>query len=396
MFCSAKESSQQSLVLKRNLRRDVLRGDPWLYKDSLVTPKGIRKSSLLKMYDSKKEFVAWVIFDPDSDIAARVLSTDKKKPTGELIQDRLEQALALRTSLMDRSHTNGFRLLNGEGDRLPGLVCDIYDHVAVLQCDGPGMEEFWNLSEVAQWIVTKAGVSSVVYKSRRNDVDSVVEMAGDSVSNEIEFLENDLKFPINLQKGQKTGFFLDQRDNRDYVRQLAREKSVLNLFSYTGGFSIYAGAGGASKVCSVDISKGALEMAERAWSLNQLPEQKHQILCVDIYPYLSENRELWDMVIVDPPSMAHSERLKATATEKYIDVFAKALKHVARCGDFFASSCSSHIGFSDFEEILRQAFGRARRTGRVVRISGQGGDHPFPHVNQNMRYLKFVHIRLDQ
>lgn len=384
------------LRLKRNLRRDILRGDPWIYREALQSPeRGHESSSLAKLLDSKGKFLAWVLFDSNSVLAARVISTQVARPKPASMAQAMQAAWSLRKDLLDLGQTTGFRLFNGEGDRLPGLVVDVYGATAVLQFDGNGPAQFWDSEPISQWLIENLPLKTVVVKQRRGGQAGIDLLRGTMSSPEVEFLENGVKFVTNLEKGQKTGFFLDQRDNRQYLRTLSKGKSLLNLFSYTGGFSIYAGMGDAKQVISADISQGALEMSERSWVMNGLPSERHQILCVDIYEYLEEKSQ-WDVVVVDPPSMAHSEKHKESAVEKYVEVFSRSAQTVRPRGDLVMSSCSSHITSDDFEEIIRQSLSRARRTGRVVRISGQGGDHPFPHVNQKMRYLKFVHLRLDQ
>ncbi len=176
---------------------------------------------------------------------------------------------------------------------------------------------------------------------------------------------------------------------------MSRGKTVLNLFSYSGGFSVNAGLGGALKVASLDISKGAIDLADRNWALNGLDKSKHEALCVDVFEYLNSAGESWDHIIVDPPSMSPSESKKEAAIAKYIEVFAAAAKRVTPNGDFSVSSCSSHISFEDFFQIIEEALSAARRTGQILRVSGQGSDHPFPHACQELRYLKFVHLALD-
>jgi 23S rRNA (cytosine1962-C5)-methyltransferase len=200
---------------------------------------------------------------------------------------------------------------------------------------------------------------------------------------------------VNLEKGQKTGFFLDQRDNRDYIRQSSAGKTVLNLFSYTGGFSVYAGLGQAKKVASLDVSKGAIESSEEHWKMNGLDPSQHQGLCVDVFEYLNGEPEMWDHIIVDPPSMSHSEDQNAVAKAKYIELFAAAAKRVRKGGELSLSSCSSHITHEDFFEITNECLSMARRTGQILRVGAQGADHPFPHACHEFRYLKFVHLILD-
>lgn len=366
------------IKLIRNLRRSILRGHPWIYRDSIEMPSRVARAQMARVFDPKGE-LGWAMYDPHSVLALRVIQGDFEK--------LFARAYELRAGIRSEE-TNAYRLFNGEGDGLPGLVCDVYADTAVLQFDGQGPSEFWDRELITNWLLTHTECKRVLEKKRGSAENNFAQP-------EVVVQENGVKFKVNLDKGQKTGFFLDQRDNRNYVRQVARNKSVLNLFSYTGGFSVYAGLGGATRVASLDISKGALELAEENWALNGLSPEKHQALCVDVFEYLKSDIKPWDHIIVDPPSMTHSKEHKETAVKKYTEIFAAAAKKVKPQGELSVSSCSGHIGFDDFLMIIEESLSLSRRTGRILRVSGQGMDHPFPHVCPELRYLKFVHLALD-
>jgi 23S rRNA (cytosine1962-C5)-methyltransferase len=379
--------------ITRNLRRNIMRGHPWVFREAIESPGKVDRAQLARVVDAKGD-LGWGYYDPHGTFALRILSTEKQAPTAAFFAERFAKALKLRANVRS-ADTNAFRLFNGEGDLLPGLVCDVYDKIAVVQFDGQGPGEFWDKQMIAMWLLANAGVTSVVEKTRRSTERSMELLAGEPAASEVVVREHGALFKVNIEKGQKTGFFLDQRENRLYVRQNNRGKSVLNLFSYTGGFSIYAGLGGARRVASLDIAQGAIDLAQENWRLNGLPPGAHQGLCVDVFDYLRGDTEMWDHIIVDPPSMSHSESGKETAKLKYIEVFAAAAKRVTAQGELSLSSCSSHITFDDFLEIIEEALSQARRTGQILRVSGQGPDHPFPHANRELRYLKYVHIALD-
>lgn len=382
------------IKLSRNLRRSILRGHPWVYKDALVPPPKTEAAQLAQILDAKGE-LAWAIYDPHGPLSLRILSTDKAPPTPALFSARFQTAWALRTAIR-RPGTNAYRLFNGEGDLLPGLICDIYGNIAIVQFDGRGPREFWDHQMIAQWLMQNAGVDTVLEKNRRSEERSVELLSGTlPQSFEVEIQENGVRFKVNLEKGQKTGFFLDQRDNRDFVRSNAAGKSVLNLFSYTGGFSVYAGLGAATRVASLDVSKGAIHMAIDNWKLNGLDPSKHEGLGVDVFEYLRQPGEQWDHIVVDPPSMGHAEAGRETAKAKYVELFAAAAGRVRKGGQLSLSSCSSHVSFEDFFQIIEECLSQARRRGRITRVSGQGADHPFPHACFELRYLKFVHLILD-
>lgn len=387
--------SKLKVKLSRNLRRTILRGHPWVYKEALERPPAMSKASLARVLDQKGEDLAWAIYDPHCPLALRILSTGKNPPGEAHFEKKLAKAWSLRQGVRS-DLTTAYRFVNGEGDALPGMVCDIYGDVAVLQFDGKGPREFWDAKFVANWILKNTTCKSVVDKLRRSDSDRGFELlAGDPVPQELTLKENGVLFKMDLERGQKTGFFLDQRDNRNYIRQISSGLSVLNMFSYTGGFSVYAGLGNAKKVASLDVAKGATDLATENWELNGLPLEKHESICMDAFEYLQGKKEFWDCIIVDPPSMSHDEKGKAVAIAKYTDLFAAAARRVNPDGHLVLSSCSSHISFEDFFEIINESLSAARRTGQTLRISGQGMDHPFPQSTYEMRYLKFVHLILD-
>ena len=379
--------------LTRNLRRSLMRGHPWVYKDAVSSATTTDRALLAQVFDAKGE-LGWAIYDPHSPLALRLLCTTSAPPSAAFFEKRFARALQLRAGVRSPS-TTAFRLFNGEGDLLPGLVCDVYGSVAVLQFDGQGPGEFWDKAMIAGWLLKAAGVSSVVEKTRRSRERTMEHLAGEPAATEVSVVENSAQFRVNLEKGQKTGFFLDQRENRNYLRSISAGKSVLNLFSYTGGFSINAGLGGARRVASLDIAACAIQMASENWALNGLPPERHVGLCEDVFKYLGQSGgDLWDHILVDPPSMSHSEDQKPTAMAKYIEIFSAAAKRVAPDGHLSLSSCSSHISFDDFFEIISEAWSAARRRGVILRVSGQGPDHPFPHACPELRYLKFVHLAL--
>lgn len=389
--------SKLQVHLTRNLRRTVLRGHPWIYKDALTAPPNINRAQLCQVMDGKNEPLAWAYYDPHSPLRLRILSLEKKPPTFEMFEARFATALQIRRTVISEN-TDSYRLFNGEGDLLPGLICDVYGKVAVLQFDGQGANEFWDKNKIAEWLLKDKVCQTVVEKLRRHTEGGIFHLAGELISskeqNEIIATEHGVKFIVNLERGQKTGFFLDQRENRKYIQSISKNKSVLNLFSYSGGFSVYAGLGGAKKVASLDIAEGAIALANQNWVLNGLDPLNHTGLCVDVFEYINNCEDAWDHIIVDPPSMGHSEEHKDRAKTKYIELFSAVAKKLKVNCELSVSSCSSHISFEDFFEIITESLSIAKRRGRILRVSGQGPDHIFPHSCHELRYLKFVHLVL--
>lgn len=384
------------IMLSRNLRKYILQGQPWVYKDSIVSPKQTHPN-LCQVHD-KKGFIAWAFYDAESPLALRILSTEKTIPDATFFKNQLLKSIAARKSL-NPNVTNACRLIHGEGDYFPGLVCDIYNDTAVIQFDGRGPELFWKENKIFNfdWLFDFTPVKSIIIKSRHIKNNTGKFFLGDDQKDFTKTMikENNLNFLVNLIEGQKTGFFLDQRDNRSYVESISKDKSVLNLFSYTGGFSVYAGRGGARQVCSMDLSSPALSYSQKNWELNNLPNSAHHCLFEDILKWIEKKpSKLWDMVIVDPPSMAKSKDQKQIAIKKYIDLFSNAIKFLQPSGDLILSSCSSHIHFSDFQDIINQAVSANRKKAQVLRLSSQGPDHPYLQSMPEGRYLKFSHLKL--
>jgi 23S rRNA (cytosine1962-C5)-methyltransferase len=235
----------------------------------------------------------------------------------------VKRAVALRQGL-NLEGTTAYRLINGEGDFLPGLVCDVYGSTAlttsgstaVVQFDGRGPSEFYNKEQIAGWISQFTGVKSVVEKFRRNTEGGLNLLAGSPTASVIEITENGVRFEVDIENGQKTGFFLDQRDNRQYVRTISSGKSVLNLFSYTGGFSVYAGLGGATRVASLDVAEGAVRSAEANWALNGLTPAHHEGLAVDVFALPHECHRKMGSRDRRPAFNGPQRRAKRTCSEK--------------------------------------------------------------------------------
>ncbi|MAE73711.1 MAG: hypothetical protein CL675_06420 [Bdellovibrionaceae bacterium] len=383
----------KDVKLTRNLRKVILRGQPWIYRAALEIPSGMTRAQLVRLVDNKDKFLAWCLYSPKGPLACRVLSLDREKPNPSLYRQRFEQALLKRASLR-RKDNNVFRLVNGEGDDFPGMIIDVYDQLAVMQFDGPGCFEFWDQQWFADLLLEQEWCDSV-YLKPRHDFAVEAKTWGTPVDlSEVPVLEEGAKFLVDVEGGQKTGFFIDQRSNRHHVRRISSGKSVLNLFSYSGGFSINAGLGGATEVCSVDMAAKAIEMSQTNWHINGMSRESHRGQVADVFEFLKESIDKYDVVICDPPSLAKSEKAKPKAIEAYTECFASCAKLVKVGGDLVLSSCSSHISFSDFEAIVTEALSKARRRGQVIRFSGQGIDHPYPQAGPELRYLKFMHLAL--
>lgn len=381
------------LQLKKDLSRDIKRGHPWVYQGALKAPLP-PESGWAKLMDKKGQILAWGVYDAQSPLCFRVVSLERKPPSEKDLVKRLEKVLSFREEFFASESTTGLRCIHGEGDGFPGLICDKYGDIAVLQTDGQSLDRVWDLNFFANQIQAFLKVKSVLFKPQKGKGEPRL-LCGDTPSESVEFLENGTRWMADIWKGQKTGFFLDQRRNRSVIQGLSEGRSVLNLFSYTGGFSIAAGRGGATHVTSVDISKFAIESCQRHWHMNGLDEESHQGFAMDVFEFLERQKNKFDIVIADPPSFASSRSHVEKATTSYTHVFSQAAKAVAPGGVLALSSCSSHIDFEMFYQISVDSVSKARRRARVISIQGQPEDHPFPLACPELRYLKFFLLRLD-
>lgn len=385
------------LKLTRDRTRTLKQGYPWIYRDWLsdLPPAPVGSRALVR--DKDGSLLAFGMYDPTGPLAVRVCAVEKEKLDDDLIRSKLQAALDLRRMLFAGEGTNGFRLLNGEGDGLPGLTCDLYGSHAVLKLDGDAPAGFWNVDAVAGWLVERAGVTDVFLKFRSDAKTRGRAVRGPVPTNAVEFRENGLRFLANLVDGQKTGFFLDQRDNRARIGELAKGRSVLNLFAYTGGFSVYAAMGGATSVTTVDLAKPAVEDARRNWLLNGLHADRHEAVAADAFEFLEEakaSKRTWDLVVVDPPSFAPAARHVEKAVASYQTLFAAALRVTAPGGIVALSSCSSHVTPEMFFELTEAAVSKARRRAVIMGVHGQPADHPFPLVCRELQYLKFLLLQV--
>ncbi len=384
------------LKLVRDRTRMLKQGYPWVYRDWLAeTPKAAAGTRAV-LRDRDGSILAFGMYDPIGPLAVRVCAVERRLDDA-LILSRLDSALALRRAMFN-DETSGYRLLNGEGDGLPGLTCDLYADHAVLKLDGDAPAGFWNVDALADWLADRLSITRVFLKYRSDAPTRGRAVTGPIPTEPVRFVENGARFQADLVQGQKTGFFLDQRDNRARIGRLARGRSVLNLFAYTGGFSVHAGMNGAAEVTSVDLAKPAMEEADRNWRLNELPPDRHHAVPADAFAFLEAahaQRRSWDLIVVDPPSFASAERHVAKATASYQSLFTAALGTLTPGGIIAFSSCSSHISQQMFYELTEKAVSRARRRATVLGVYGQPADHPFPLVCRELQYLKFMLLRVE-
>ncbi len=391
------KSRVAKIRLRKNLVRSVKRGHAWLYSDATDVPTELAGGHAYLYAKEKETPIASGIIDPTHPIPFRVCRTQAPWELGdEWLAERLDAALSLREQFIAKD-TNGFRLIAGEGDGLPGMIVDRYGDVAVMKFDGEGVTDFYQPKRVIRWLQTKAEVRGVVMRSRQRGRAGEVAW-GHLQQNPVWFKENGLRFTADVIHGQKTGFFLDQRDNRQLVRTFCSGRRVLNLFSFNGGFSVAAGVGGASSVTSVDIAVSAIEGAELAWEANGLEPTRHKGIAQDCFEFLQNaitTNQTWDIVICDPPSFAPNEKSKDNALAAYRKLSQMAARITRPTGLLALASCSSHINAEEFRAINLEGIGTSRRKATQLAERGLPPDHPTPAAMPELRYLKFQLFQLD-
>ena len=384
-----KSSAAKTLRLRlRPAAETIVRnGHPWVFADSIKEQNREGESGeLAVIFDRNDKFLAVGLYDPQSPIRVRIVQAGKPiKVDGAFWKSRFDQAIDARRKLFDGS-TNGFRCIHGENDGFPGLVLDRYAETFVAKIyTEPWLNRF---DEIIPLIKSLPDCKRIILRLSRNLRGEDRQLFGPSLNGPVEFLENDLRFEADVLKGQKTGFFLDQRENRQIVETLARDCDVLNAFSFSGGFSLYAAHGGAKSVTDLDISSHALESAKRNFALNKIKTPHHTIQA-DTFEWLARKSESqYGLIILDPPSLAKRESEKEGALRAYRQLAESAIPWLSKNGFLVSASCSAHVRPEEFFETLTD-FARRHRLKEIQRTENPA-DHPatFPEA----RYLKCVYF----
>jgi 23S rRNA (cytosine1962-C5)-methyltransferase len=396
--------STARVALRKNLARAVRAGHPWIFRDALrpISGPGPGDGDLVLVTTGDGRPLGRGFWTATTPLAVRMLTTNPHDDISQLVRGRIGVALRRRLDFLDLDQSNAFRWIHGEADLLPGLHLDVYGGYGSIRFDGPGARAFY--SDLAPAFAVEGaaiGLHTLVERSARRSGDSGgtaataqgAALMGVFPTGEIEIRENGLKFGVDLTHGQKGGLFLDQRDNRERVRRLASGRRVLNLFGYTGGFSVYAAAGGARHTTTVDIAAGAIDSARVNFSRNGLPTADSEFVAADVFAFLAEagrKRARWDLVVSDPPSFAPSRRALPEALRAYRRLHRLCAAVVAPGGIFCAASCSSHVDGEVFAASVVAGCADAGRRFQLGEHHGAGADHPVLSVFPEGRYLKFV------
>ncbi len=365
---------------------------PWLFSGAFLPESLAEPGETVCICDEHGNPIAYGHWDPTSPIRCRVFawSSEKLQPTSRFWYERFARALAYRKSLPDLTQTNAFRLLNSEADQTPGIIVDVYDSVAVVQLRTPGAERL--RPTLVRFLQENLPLSGI-YLRRESLADSAW-IAGEPTPM-VQIQENGLRFWVSIETGQKTGFFLDQRHNRQLLRTYSIGRCVANFFAYTGGFSVYAAAGGAERILSVEISPEPAALIEKNLALNGLSSVPHEVWVADAFDALQRLEPgKWDVIVLDPPAFTHHQDTLPQALRGYREINRRALRLLPPGGLLFTFSCSAHATPQLFRDTLYQAATEADRSVQILHFFHAPPDHPIDLYHPQGEYLKGFLLRV--
>jgi len=381
------------ITLKKGREGALLRGHPWIFSGAIAGIKGNPEAGdIVLARDSAGNNLALGFFNPETDIAFRVLTRRCKENISQYFwQARLHAACRLRKRIIGEE-TNAYRLINAEGDGFPGLIVDVYNTTLVFSIATAGMEK--QRSHILNALISQLKPSRIYEQSDSRSrtleglENSVGIALGEDKSGLVEIMENGMRFEVDVISGQKTGFFLDQRINREKIGALSRDATVLNCFAYTAAFSVYCAEGGAKRVVSLDISKSACMAARKNLHLNWFSVDNFPVEETDVFAYLRNTQENFNLIILDPPAFAKTKRDVSKASRGYKEINLQAIKHLTKGGILVTFSCSNFIDEALFYKIV---LGAAQDAGADLQLLSRleaGPDHPTLFGHPEGRYLK--------
>lgn len=383
-------TKSQGVILKPGRDKALRQRHHWIFSGAVQSLPDFEDGDILPVYASDGQQVGSGYFNRRSGIIGRILTFDSTPPL-EALNKKLMSALKLRHETLDLTQTTGYRLINAEGDGIPGLIVDVYDQVVVMQSSTLGIDRLkpW----IVDWINSHIKPAAIYEKSnlpsrREEGLGDTQGFLSGASQDEIVFKENGILFSTSLCKSQKTGFFLDHREMRLWVKELSRKKRVLNAFSYTGGFTLYALAGGAATVDSMDISEDALACAKKNVALNGWNPDNYQFFCENVFTGLRQHDLSYDLVILDPPAFAKRQKDIVQACRGYKDLNRVAMHKMPPQSLLLTCSCSHYIDEELFQKVLFQAGIEARRQVRILGKHRLAFDHPINLFHPESNYLK--------
>jgi len=383
--------------LARDVGRHLKAGHPWVFRKALAAPPKLPAGTIVDLIE-QGAFVARGYYDPHSPIAVRVLTRDSRERVDPgFWRVRVERAFALRRALFEGDDVDSFRVVNGEGDWIPGVVADLYAGFCVLKLYSAGLVP--HRDAIVQALAALPGVRGV-YGRDEDDEDGQGPQgrvhAGEAPPERIAIRERGATLLVDVRRGQKTGLFLDQRDNRTALRRYARGRSVLNCYSYTGGFSLHAALGGATHTESVDTDRDALALARETFRANGLDPGVHDFTAKDVPDLLAQARaegRRWGCIVLDPPAFTKAQRTVESATEGYAALNRAALQVLEPGGFLLTASCSARVSAEEFFVAVKEAAFKAKADAQLLETRLQPPDHPVQTQLPEGRYLKMLVLR---
>lgn len=385
------------LTLKKGKERPILQKHHWIYSGAISTKTPVGDDGIVEVYSSVGEKLGLALLNGKHSIAAHMVAFGEES-LEDALRSRIQTALSLRKTWFRPQETNAFRLLNAEGDGIPGLIVDSYANVLVVQISHPGLEIFKDL--LIKLLVEEVEPRSIYEKStsylrKKGGMEEQRSHLYGEVLSEIDVLEYGMTFRVDFIDGQKTGFFLDQREMRHFVRHLSLGKKVLNCFSYTGGFSIAALIGGASFVDSVEISNKCGAKTEQNLLLNRINPERHRFVEADVFHFLKTASWDYDLIILDPPAFVKKREDVSTAFRAYKEMNQYVMKHMKKGSLLLTCSCSYHVEEALFQNILFRAADTAKRNVKIVSKHRMAIDHPISIFHPESAYLKGFLLAVD-
>jgi 23S rRNA (cytosine1962-C5)-methyltransferase len=385
----------KKVVLKKGRDVPVRNYHHWIFSGAVERFPDYENGEILAVYSSNSDLLGHAYFNKNTDISGRMLNFNDTDPIGSL-KNNMTNSIRLRESFFDKE-TNCFRLINGEGDKVPGLIADKYNDVIVLQIATLGMDRL--KEQVVRHIVDFYGekISCIYERSnmasrKREGIDNFEGLVYGKEKTHVNVVENGIKFNVDILKGQKTGLFLDMREMRKLVMGVSAGKKVLNCFCYTGGFSLYALKGGAKKVDSIDISEDAIRAAEENIKLNGYNTAGNKLMAGDVFDLLRKDPLDYDLVILDPPAFAKKRNDVENAKRGYLEINKTSLSKMPPQSLLLTCSCSYHIDETTFERIIARAAKEAKRDIRIISRHRLAQDHPINIYHTEFDYLKSLLI----
>lgn len=387
----------QSVTLKKSADSFIKRKHPWIFSGAIEKVEGNpTNGQTVQIFTSNKNAIGFGSFSPSSQIRVRIWSFDPEEIIDlDFFRMKISAASELRNQVVDISQTNVYRIINAESDGLPGIIIDRYSDYLVCQFLTSGAEFYKKMIvEILDEIIKPSGIyerSDVEVRTKEGLQPAKGLLRGKNPDDLIEVKENELKFLVNIKEGHKTGFYIDQRDNRKLVSEFSKGKKVLNCFSYTGGFSVYALASGAKKVTQIESSASAIELSSKNFELNNLNSSLVENINGDVFEVLRkfrDERKTFDLIILDPPKFAESAAQIQKAARGYKDINLLAMKLLNPGGVLFSFSCSGHISQELFQKIVSDAALDSGREVKFIKQLTQSADHPVALNFPEGLYLK--------